>query len=69
MFPDDRGVGSSERGDIVTDARIGDDEVQRVDSLAFDMIHCISGVGWGLAVDLHHQDFAGGVFREGEELL
>lgn len=69
MFLDDRGVGGSERGEVIADACVGNDEVEGVDSLGFDMAHCIGGVGWGFAVDLHHQEFAGGVFREGGELL
>lgn len=69
MFLDDRGVGGRERGEVIADAGVGDDEVERVDALGFDVAHGVGGVGCGLAVDLHHQEFAGGVFGEGGELL
>ena len=69
MFLYGRGVGGSERGEFVADACIGDDEAESIDSLSFDVAHRIGGVGCGFAVDLHHQEFAGGVFGKGGELL
>ena len=69
MFLHDRRVGGSERGEIVADACVGDDEAESVDSLGFDVVHGVGGVGGGFAVDFHHQEFAGGVFGEGGELL
>lgn len=69
MFLDDRGVGGSERGHLVADACVGDDEVESVDSLAFEVADGVGGVGCAFAVNLHHQEFGGGVFGEGRELL
>ena len=45
MFLYDRGVGGSERGEVVADACVGDDEVESVDSLGFDLAHGVGGVG------------------------
>ena len=69
VFLDGPGVGGSERGEVVADACVGDDEVESVDSLGFDVAHGVGGVGCRFAVDFHHQEFAGGVFGEGGELL
>ena len=69
MFLDDGRVDGGERGEIIADGCVGDDEVERVDSLALDVAHGVGGVGCGFAVNLHHQEFAGRVFGEGGELL
>ena len=69
VFLDDGRVGGRERGEVIADAGVGDDEVESVDALAFDVAHRVCLVGCRFAVDLHHQEFAGGVLGEGRGLL
>ena len=69
MFLDDGRVDGCDRGEVIADARVGDDEVESVDTLALDLAHGIGRVGCRFAVNLHHQQFAGGIFGEGGELL
>ena len=69
MFLDDGRVTSSEWGEVVADARVGDDEVEAGDSLFFERCDCGGGVGFGLVVDFHNDEFAGRAFGDGGELL
>lgn len=69
VFLDDGRVTGRERGEVVADARVGDDEVEAGDSLFLERCDRGGGVGLGLVVDLHNDEFAGRAFGDGGELL
>ena len=69
MFLDDRRVTGSERGKVVADACVGDDEVETGSSLVFNQSYSVSSVSLRFVIDLHNNEFAGGVFGDGGELL
>ena len=69
MFLDDGRVTASEWGEVVADARVGDDEVEGCDSLFLERCDGGGGVGLGFVVDFHDEEVAGWVFGNGGELL
>ena len=69
MFLDDGRVTGSERCEVVADARVGDDEVEAGDALFFERYDGGGGVGLGLVVDFHDDEFAGRGFGDEGELL
>ena len=69
MFLDDSRVTGSEGGEVVADARVGDEDVEAGDSLFFERCDRGGGVGLGFIVDFHNDEFAGRGFGDGGELL